>query len=36
MLSILASGPWLQFNPMSLMNASKRVFDVNRGIPSHP
>jgi hypothetical protein len=36
MLSILASGPWLQFNPMSLMNASKRVFGVNRGIPSHP
>jgi hypothetical protein len=36
MLSILASGPWLQFNPLSLMNASKGVFGVNWGIPSYP
>jgi hypothetical protein len=36
MLSILASGPWLQFNPLSLMNANKGVFGVNWGIPSYP
>jgi NADPH:quinone reductase-like Zn-dependent oxidoreductase len=29
MLSMLASTPWLQFNPLSLMNASKGVFGVN-------
>jgi NADPH:quinone reductase-like Zn-dependent oxidoreductase len=31
MLSMLASTPWLQFNPLSLMNANKGVFGVNLG-----
>jgi len=31
MLSLLASTPWLQFNPLSLMNANKGVFGVNLG-----
>ena len=31
MLSVLASTPWLQFNPLSLMNANKGVFGVNLG-----
>jgi NADPH:quinone reductase-like Zn-dependent oxidoreductase len=31
MLSMLASTPWLQFNPLSLMNADKGVFGVNLG-----
>ncbi len=31
MLSTLASMPWLQFNPLSLMNANKGVFGVNLG-----
>ena len=31
MLSKLASTPWLQFNPLSLMNANKGVFGVNLG-----
>jgi hypothetical protein len=29
MLSTLASTPWLQFNPLSLMNANKGVFGAN-------
>ena len=32
MLSMLASTPWLQFNPLSLMNANKGVFGVNKNI----
>ena len=28
---LLASTPWLQFNPLSLMNANKAVFGVNLG-----
>jgi synaptic vesicle membrane protein VAT-1 len=28
---MLASTPWLQFNPLSLMNANKGVFGVNLG-----
>jgi len=31
LVSILASTPWLQFNPLSLMNANKGVFGVNLG-----
>jgi NADPH:quinone reductase-like Zn-dependent oxidoreductase len=31
MFSTLASTPWLQFNPISLMNANKGVFGVNLG-----
>jgi NADPH:quinone reductase-like Zn-dependent oxidoreductase len=31
MLSTLASTPWLQFNPLALMNANKGVFGVNIG-----
>src|SRR5271166_6097432 len=31
MLSTLASTPWVQFNPLSLMNANKGVFGVNLG-----
>lgn len=31
MLSMLASTPWLQFNPLSLMSANKGVFGVNLG-----
>jgi NADPH:quinone reductase-like Zn-dependent oxidoreductase len=31
MLSTLASTPWLQFNPLALMNANKGVFGVNLG-----
>jgi hypothetical protein len=31
MVSMLASMPWLQFNPLSLMNANKGVFGVNLG-----
>jgi NADPH:quinone reductase-like Zn-dependent oxidoreductase len=31
MLSVLANTPWLQFNPLSLMNANKGVFGVNLG-----
>jgi synaptic vesicle membrane protein VAT-1 len=31
MLSMLARTPWLQFNPISLMNANKGVFGVNLG-----
>ena len=31
MLSVLASTPWFQFNPLSLMNANKGVFGVNLG-----
>jgi NADPH:quinone reductase-like Zn-dependent oxidoreductase len=31
MLSALANTPWLQFNPLSLMNANKGVFGVNLG-----
>ncbi len=31
MLSMLASMPWLQFDPLSLMNANKGVFGVNQG-----
>ena len=31
MMSMLASTPWLQFNPLSLMNANKGVFGVNLG-----
>jgi NADPH:quinone reductase-like Zn-dependent oxidoreductase len=30
-VSLLASTPWLQFNPISLMNANKGVFGVNLG-----
>ena len=29
LVSMLASTPWLQFNPLSLMNANKGVFGVN-------
>ncbi len=32
MQSMLASTPWRQFNPPSLMNAQKGVFGVTRGI----
>jgi NADPH:quinone reductase-like Zn-dependent oxidoreductase len=31
MMSMLAGTPWLQFNPLSLMNANKGVFGVNLG-----
>jgi synaptic vesicle membrane protein VAT-1 len=31
MVSMLANTPWLQFNPLSLMNANKAVFGVNLG-----
>jgi NADPH:quinone reductase-like Zn-dependent oxidoreductase len=31
LLSMLARTPWLQFNPLSLMNANKGVFGVNLG-----
>ena len=31
MLSLLVKTPWLQFNPVSLMNANKGVFGVNLG-----
>ena len=31
LVSMLASTPWLQFNPLSLMNANKGVFGVNLG-----
>jgi synaptic vesicle membrane protein VAT-1 len=31
MVSMLASTPWVQFNPLSLMNANKGVFGVNLG-----
>jgi NADPH:quinone reductase-like Zn-dependent oxidoreductase len=31
MVSMLATTPWLQFNPLSLMNANKGVFGVNLG-----
>jgi NADPH:quinone reductase-like Zn-dependent oxidoreductase len=31
MVSMLAGTPWLQFNPLSLMNANKGVFGVNLG-----
>ena len=31
MVSMLAGMPWLQFNPLSLMNANKGVFGVNLG-----
>jgi NADPH:quinone reductase-like Zn-dependent oxidoreductase len=31
MLSTLARTPWLQFNPVSLMNSNKGVFGVNLG-----
>jgi NADPH:quinone reductase-like Zn-dependent oxidoreductase len=31
MLGTLANIPWLQFNPLSLMNANKGVFGVNLG-----
>jgi len=31
MLAMLARTPWLQFNPLSLMNANKGVFGVNLG-----
>ena len=31
MLSALATMPWFQFNPLSLMNANKGVFGVNLG-----
>jgi NADPH:quinone reductase-like Zn-dependent oxidoreductase len=31
MLATLARTPWLQFNPLSLMNANKGVFGVNLG-----
>ncbi len=31
MLSMLAKTPWLQFNPLRLMNANKGVFGVNLG-----
>ena len=36
MLSVLASTPWLQFNPLSLMNANSGVFGVNWGRPAVP
>jgi NADPH:quinone reductase-like Zn-dependent oxidoreductase len=31
LVSMLAGTPWLQFNPLSLMNANKGVFGVNLG-----
>ena len=31
MISMLANTPWVQFNPLSLMNANKGVFGVNLG-----
>lgn len=31
MVSMLASTPWVQFNPLSLMSANKGVFGVNLG-----
>jgi NADPH:quinone reductase-like Zn-dependent oxidoreductase len=31
MFTMLASTPWVQFNPLSLMNANKGVFGVNLG-----
>ena len=31
MVSMLAGTPWLQFNPLALMNANKGVFGVNLG-----
>jgi hypothetical protein len=31
MLSMFASTPWPQFNPLSLMNANKGVVGVNVG-----
>jgi len=31
MLTMLATTPWVQFNPLSLMNANKGVFGVNLG-----
>lgn len=31
MVSMLAQTPWLQFNPLSLINANKGVFGVNLG-----
>lgn len=31
MLSMLTQTPWVQFNPLSLMNANKGVFGVNLG-----
>ena len=31
MASMLAKTPWVQFNPLSLMNANKGVFGVNLG-----
>jgi len=31
MLALLAKTPWLQFNPLALMNANKGVFGVNLG-----
>jgi NADPH:quinone reductase-like Zn-dependent oxidoreductase len=31
MVSALANTPWVQFNPLSLMNANKGVFGVNLG-----
>jgi synaptic vesicle membrane protein VAT-1 len=31
MVSLLAGTPWLQFNPLALMNANKGVFGVNLG-----
>jgi NADPH:quinone reductase-like Zn-dependent oxidoreductase len=31
MISMLASMPWLQFNPLALINANKGVFGVNLG-----
>jgi synaptic vesicle membrane protein VAT-1 len=36
MLSTLAGTPWLQFNPLSLMNANKGVFGVDLGRPVVP
>ena len=36
MLSMLASTPWLQFNPLSLMNANSGVFGVNWGVRRCP
>jgi NADPH:quinone reductase-like Zn-dependent oxidoreductase len=32
MLSTLASTPWLHFNPLSVMNANRKVFGVNWGV----
>jgi NADPH:quinone reductase-like Zn-dependent oxidoreductase len=31
MLAVLVKTPWIQFNPLSLMNANKGVFGVNLG-----